>query len=159
MCRSRGYVDPEGMQIRGNRESICGRSGVNLVCNAGFMTGNGILRTCNPNIPLSMMIAYTEDCMIHFQVERILNKLITMKALVLHGLNDLRLDDIPEPTAGPGSIIISVIASPVWDYLVYARFMMIFPALTCRQAGNHGWNANISTHFPTYLRDLCSRTY
>lgn len=79
-----------------------------------------------------MLIAYTKDCIIQFKVERISYKLITMKALVLHGLNDLRLDDIPKPTAGPGSIIISVIASPVWDYLVRTRFLMIFPDLTCR---------------------------
>lgn len=41
-----------------------------------------------------------------------------MKALVLRGLNDLRFDDVPEPAAEPGSVIISVIATPLWDYLV-----------------------------------------
>ncbi|KAJ6588644.1 putative isopropanol dehydrogenase [Mycena capillaripes] len=40
-----------------------------------------------------------------------------MKALVLHGPKDLRLDDVPEPTAQPGSIVVRVLAAPVWDYL------------------------------------------
>jgi len=40
-----------------------------------------------------------------------------MKALVLHGPKDLRLDDVPAPTAQPGAVVVRVIAAPVWDYL------------------------------------------
>ncbi|KAL1895237.1 hypothetical protein Sste5346_005382 [Sporothrix stenoceras] len=40
-----------------------------------------------------------------------------MKALVLHGIKDLRLDEVPVPTADPGSVVISMVASPVWNYL------------------------------------------
>ncbi|PTT70677.1 alcohol dehydrogenase catalytic domain-containing protein, partial [Arthrobacter sp. HMWF013] len=31
-----------------------------------------------------------------------------MKAVVVHGANDLRIDDRPEPVAGPGEVIIDV---------------------------------------------------
>ncbi|KAE9375142.1 putative isopropanol dehydrogenase [Stipitochalara longipes BDJ] len=40
-----------------------------------------------------------------------------MKALVLHGPRDLRLDHVPKPDATPGSVIIQVQAAPLWDYL------------------------------------------
>ncbi|MCJ1386709.1 hypothetical protein MMC17_009835 [Xylographa soralifera] len=40
-----------------------------------------------------------------------------MKALVLHGPGDLRLEEVPKPVASPGSIVVRVIASPLWDYV------------------------------------------
>ena len=33
---------------------------------------------------------------------------LSMKALVLHGPRDLRLDHVPKPSAGPASIIVRV---------------------------------------------------
>ncbi len=42
----------------------------------------------------------------------------SMKALVLHGPSDLRLDHVPKPRAGPGSVIVRVETAPLWDYLV-----------------------------------------
>lgn len=42
----------------------------------------------------------------------------SMKALVLHGPGDLRLEHIPKLTANPGSVIIRVQAAPLWDYIV-----------------------------------------
>lgn len=41
-----------------------------------------------------------------------------MKALVLYGPGDLRLESIAKPDAEPGSIVIRVIAAPLWDYAV-----------------------------------------
>ncbi|CAK7211450.1 hypothetical protein SBRCBS47491_001130 [Sporothrix bragantina] len=40
-----------------------------------------------------------------------------MKAVVLHGIGDLRLDEVPAPTADPGSVVVQIISSPVWNYL------------------------------------------
>ncbi|KAL2018150.1 hypothetical protein VTK56DRAFT_1226 [Thermocarpiscus australiensis] len=40
-----------------------------------------------------------------------------MKGLVLHGPGDLRLEEIPKPTAFPGSVVVRVIAAPLWDYV------------------------------------------
>ncbi|KAK6206492.1 hypothetical protein LQW54_007674 [Pestalotiopsis sp. IQ-011] len=40
-----------------------------------------------------------------------------MKALVLHGPNDLRLEQVPKPEAGPGSVVVQVLSAPLWDYL------------------------------------------
>ncbi|KAI1134062.1 putative isopropanol dehydrogenase [Hypoxylon sp. FL0543] len=40
-----------------------------------------------------------------------------MKALVLYGPGDLRLKQVPKPTAPPGSVVVSVIAAPIWDYV------------------------------------------
>ena len=48
-----------------------------------------------------------------------------MKALVLHGPGDLRLDEVPKPTASPGSVVVRVIAAPLWDYVV--RFIAPIP--------------------------------
>ncbi len=42
----------------------------------------------------------------------------TMQGLVLHGPGDLRLDEVPKPTAFPGSVVVQVIAAPLWDYVV-----------------------------------------
>ncbi|KAJ7739833.1 putative isopropanol dehydrogenase [Mycena metata] len=38
-------------------------------------------------------------------------------SLVLHGPNDLRLDQVPKPKASPGSVMVRVKAVPLWDYL------------------------------------------
>ncbi|KAL1881218.1 hypothetical protein Daus18300_001069 [Diaporthe australafricana] len=40
-----------------------------------------------------------------------------MKALVLHGVGDLRFEDVAKPTASPGSVVVQVIAAPIWDYI------------------------------------------
>ncbi|KAH8651375.1 putative isopropanol dehydrogenase [Xylariales sp. PMI_506] len=40
-----------------------------------------------------------------------------MKALVLHGPGDLRLDEVPKPTAGPGAVVVRVEYAPLWDYV------------------------------------------
>ncbi|CAK7224250.1 hypothetical protein SEUCBS140593_005511 [Sporothrix eucalyptigena] len=40
-----------------------------------------------------------------------------MNAVVLHGIGDLRLDKVPPPTADPGSVVVQVISTPVWNYL------------------------------------------
>lgn len=42
---------------------------------------------------------------------------MTMKALALHGLGDLRLENVTVPTAEPGSVVVRVLAAPVWDYI------------------------------------------
>ena len=31
-----------------------------------------------------------------------------MKAVVVHGANDLRIDERPEPVAGPGEVVLDV---------------------------------------------------
>lgn len=41
-----------------------------------------------------------------------------MKALVLHGPDDLRLEQVPKPEAEPGSVVVQVLSAPLWDYLV-----------------------------------------
>lgn len=40
-----------------------------------------------------------------------------MKALTLHGSNDLRLEEVPLPAPDPGTVIVRVLAAPVWDYI------------------------------------------
>ncbi|KAL7625004.1 hypothetical protein AAE478_004218 [Parahypoxylon ruwenzoriense] len=40
-----------------------------------------------------------------------------MNALVLHGPGDLRLEQVPKPTASPGSVVVRVLAASIWDYV------------------------------------------
>ncbi|KAF2995906.1 hypothetical protein E8E14_000982 [Neopestalotiopsis sp. 37M] len=62
----------------------------------------------------------------------------TMKALVLHGPKDLRLEQVPRPEAGPGSIVVQVLSAPLWDYLAEVidgtrQYPLAFPLIfgTC----------------------------
>ncbi|ETS79001.1 hypothetical protein PFICI_08854 [Pestalotiopsis fici W106-1] len=61
-----------------------------------------------------------------------------MKALVLHGPKDLRLEEVPRPEAGPGSVVVQVLAAPLWDYLAEVidgtrQYPLAFPLIfgTC----------------------------
>ncbi|KAF7562270.1 hypothetical protein G7046_g1849 [Stylonectria norvegica] len=42
---------------------------------------------------------------------------LDMRALVLHGPDDLRLSTVAKPVALPGSVVVSVQAAPIWDYV------------------------------------------
>lgn len=41
-----------------------------------------------------------------------------MDALVLHGPANLRHQRVDKPQASPGSVIVRVLAAPIWDYVV-----------------------------------------
>ncbi len=43
---------------------------------------------------------------------------VSMNALVLHGPGDLRHERVDKPEASAGSVIVRVIAAPIWDYVV-----------------------------------------
>ncbi|KAI1866643.1 uncharacterized protein JN550_007496 [Neoarthrinium moseri] len=62
----------------------------------------------------------------------------SMKALVLHGPGDVRLDEIPKPRADPGSVVVRVQSAPLWDYIPEAingtrQYPLAFPLVfgTC----------------------------
>lgn len=42
----------------------------------------------------------------------------SMNALVLHEPGKLSLETVPKPSAAPGSVIVKVLAAPMWDYVV-----------------------------------------
>src|SRR5579864_6362982 len=46
-----------------------------------------------------------------------------MKVAAVHGPGDLRLDDVPQPTAGPGDVVIKVVASGICGTDLHYRNM------------------------------------
>jgi NADPH:quinone reductase-like Zn-dependent oxidoreductase len=42
----------------------------------------------------------------------------SMNALVLKGPGDLTLEQVSKPEASAGSVVVRVIAAPIWDYVV-----------------------------------------
>ncbi|RMZ74829.1 hypothetical protein DV737_g5696, partial [Chaetothyriales sp. CBS 132003] len=45
------------------------------------------------------------------------NILGAMNALILHGPGDLKLEEVNKPVASAGSVVVRVIAAPIWDYV------------------------------------------
>lgn len=41
-----------------------------------------------------------------------------MNALVLHEPGKISLETVPKPNAAPGSVVVKVLAAPMWDYVV-----------------------------------------
>lgn len=46
-----------------------------------------------------------------------------MDVLFIHAPGDVRLDRVARPRVSPGSVIVRVIAAPVWEYVVCLLFL------------------------------------
>lgn len=85
-----------------------------------------------------------------------------MKALVLHGPGDLRLEQVLKPTASPGSVVVRVIASPVWGYVVRCKQdpqYMESKIMTRLAVRSHRRLVRISSSLPANIRNLLRRPY
>ncbi|KAJ7712724.1 putative isopropanol dehydrogenase [Mycena metata] len=90
----------------------------------------------------------------------------TMKALVLHGPNDLRLDQVPKPKASPGSVVVRVKAVPLWDYLPEVingskNYPLTFPLIfgTCCVGHVEETGPDVTSLQPGMLVSTTSCTY
>ena len=80
-----------------------------------------------------------------------------MKALVLYGPGDLRLESVPKPAPKIGSVVVKVIVAPVWDYLVGLKYRQHALAIRIlmKTVGRGGGRVSaISPGVPTNSRNL-----
>lgn len=63
----------------------------------------------------------------------------TMKAAVLHGLNDLRIDDVPVPAVGPNDVLVKVTYNGLCgtDASEYAKAQMMVPLAKPHPGSKH----------------------
>lgn len=50
-----------------------------------------------------------------------------MNALVLHGPADARVEIVDKPSATAGSVVVRVLATPIWDYVVRIQSSLSLP--------------------------------
>lgn len=91
---------------------------------------------------------------------------VSMNALVLHGPGDIRHERVSKPEASAGSVVVRVIAAPIWDYVVCAMSILF----TGERDGTRSFRltflivrsprrlAALPASLPADIRDLLRRT-